>query len=139
MNFSRVNKARKPVIPRLPLVAFIDVVLFLLLYFVVATSVNPPEGQLGAALRTDSKGGGQAASLTPQILRVESDGSGVVFKMGDRTVQTADGLLALLKQLPKEAGIVVRVAGNVPVDAAAAAVSAGRQAGFVKISYVPGS
>ncbi len=139
MNFTRKTRTRKHVIPRLPLVAFIDVVLFLLLYFVVASSVNPPEGQLGTALRTDAKGGGQSASLTPQILRIETDASGVVYKMGDRSVQSADGLLALLKQLPKEAGIVVRVAGNVPVDAAAGAISAGRQAGFTKISYVPGS
>lgn len=139
MNFTRKSKARHHVIPRLPLVAFIDVVLFLLLYFVVATSANPPEGELGAALRTDSKGGGQAAALTPQILNVESNATGVVFRMGDRVVASQDGLLALLQQLPKDAGIVVRVSNNVPVDAAAAAVSAGRQAGFVKISYVPGS
>ena len=55
--------------PRLQSVALIDVVLFLLLYFISATELTPDESQLSAALRTDAQGTG-ASSFTPQILTV---------------------------------------------------------------------
>jgi biopolymer transport protein ExbD len=125
------------VILRLPLVAFIDVVLFMLLYFVVAADLTPSEAYLSTALKTDARGKGQGTSLLPQIVRVESDGANVRYKIGDRVLADRASLLALLRQLPKEAGIVVRVSNEVPVSAAATAVAAGREAGFTRISYVP--
>jgi hypothetical protein len=50
---------------------------------------------------------------------------------------TREALTGVLRQLPKEAGVVVRVRGDAPVAAAAAAQQACKDAGFTRISYVP--
>lgn len=141
MRFSRSRRKRLGdiVIPRLPLVAFIDVVLFLLLYFVFAADLSEQESRLATALHTDAKGTARGSSLLPQIVRVESFAGRVRYSLGDLACADRATLLALLRQLPKEAGVVIRVDGSVPVDAAAGAVSAGKEAGFTKISYVPAS
>jgi len=44
-------------------------------------------------------------------------------------------LRALLERLPKEPGIVLRANDDVPVDAAAMALQAVRDAGFSRVSY----
>lgn len=139
MNFNRRGRRKKGmVIQPLPLVAFIDVVLFLLLYFVFASDLTPPESQLATTLSTDSKGRAQGASLLPQIIRVEPSPAGPRFRVGDRLIPDRASLESILRQLPLEAGLVIRVDGAVPVEAAAAAISAGKAAGFTKISYVAG-
>lgn len=140
MNFARSRSRKQTMkIPRLPLVAFIDVVLFLLLYFVFASDLNPGEAQLPTALKADAGKGGTASRLSPQIVRVENKDGKASFRIGDREVATGDALRQLLAQLPKEAGVVIRVSGAASVDAAAVAVSAARQAGYIKVSYVPGA
>ncbi len=138
MNFARRQATRGPmVVPRLPLVAFIDVILFLLLYFVYVADLTPEERVLGSALRTDTKGPAQTSGLVPQILIVESVGGKVRYRMGERVMETRATLDTLLAALPKDAGLVVKVKGDVPVGAAAAAIASGRGVGFTKISYVP--
>lgn len=121
---------------RIPLVALIDVVLFLLLYFMMAGQLaSEGEGQLSSTLSTDKKAAPTA--LQAQILRVEPAPGGVAFVIGQRRATSAAELLSVLKSLPKDAGVLVRVAGEVPVEHAAAAVQACRDAGFAKVSYVP--
>lgn len=119
--------------PRLQSVALIDVVLFLLLYFISATELTPDESQLSAALRTDAQGTG-ASSLTPQILTVTK---GPVYRIGDRSITTRDALTALARQLPKEAGVVIRVTDSAEAGSVAEAIQVFHDAGFLKISYVP--
>jgi biopolymer transport protein ExbD len=126
------------VIPRLPLVAFIDVVLFLLLYFVFASDLAPEEGQLPSAIQAETRGG-RGTPLSPQVLRVEAKDGKPRYVLGERVMSDRESLRAVLAQLPKEAGLVVRVAPDATVEAAAVGVSAARRAGFVKVSYVPGS
>ena len=46
---------------------------------------------------------------------------------------------ALVRALPKAPGIVVRVADDVPVEGAAAALQGCRDAGFERIAYQPGA
>ncbi len=121
---------------RLPLVALLDVILFLLLYFIIAGTLAAPEAELPSSLRTDRKGSGRGSDLQPQILMVESRAGAVRFRIGERAMDTKPALVTVLGQLPKESGIVVRVAGEAPVEAAAAALQACRDAGFIKISYV---
>lgn len=139
MNFARTTKIRGATqVPRLPLVAFIDVVLFLLLYFCYVADLTPEERHLASAIEADATGA-PAAGLVPQVLFVESVGGRVRYRMGERVMESREALAALLGSLPPAAGLVVRVQGDVPVSAAATAVAAGREAGFTKISYVPGS
>jgi biopolymer transport protein ExbD len=126
-------------IPRLPLVALIDVVLFLLLYFMIGASFSEPESQLASALKGDATGRGAAANLIPQILNVERSEKGPVFRIGERIMTDRAGLVAVLTQLPKDGGVFVRVRGDVAVDAVALALQACKDSGFKKISYVPAS
>lgn len=123
---------------RLPLVALIDVVLFVLLFFVASSDLTVDESELPSALRGEASGKGQSAVL-PQIVSVELSGESTVFRMNDRTFASRDALAAVLRQLPKENGVFVRVRGDVRVEGAAAALQAARDAGFTRISYVPGT
>jgi biopolymer transport protein ExbD len=123
---------------RLPLIALIDVVLFLLLYFMIAGTMAGEESQLSSSLRTDKPGKGRGSDLQSQVLYVEPAPSGTRFRLGERSVQDKAGLSGLLKQLPRDGGIIVKVAPAVQVEWAAAALQACKDAGFQKISYVPG-
>ncbi|MCC6426747.1 MAG: biopolymer transporter ExbD [Phycisphaerales bacterium] len=135
MKFSRTKRREFRMI-RIPLVAFIDVVLFLLLYFVMAGEIAAAgEGQLSSTLQTDKKA--SPTNLQAQILRVEPAPGGVLFLIGDRKASTARELASVLRALPKDAGVLVRVSGDVPIEHAAEAVQACRDAGFAKVSYVP--
>lgn len=131
MKFAR--RATPLRIPRLQSVSLIDVVLFLLLYFISATELTPDESQLSAALRTDAQGTG-SSSFTPQILTVSR---GPVYRIGDRSITSRDALAALAKQLPKEAGVVIRVTDEADAGSVAQAIQVFHDAGFLKISYVP--
>ncbi len=124
---------------RLPLVALIDVVFFLLIYFVIAGTMAGEEAQLAAALRADKQGPGKGSDLAPQVLFVEPSAMAgrARFRLGDRSIEDKASLTSVLKQLPKENGVIVRVASGVTVDAAAVALQATRDAGFQKVSYVP--
>ena len=123
---------------RLPLIPLIDVVLFLLLYFMIAGTMAGEESQLASSLRTDKPGKGRGSDLQTQVLYVEAAGGQTRFRLGERSVPDRAGLAGLLKQLPREGGIIVKVSGQVRVEAAASALQACKDAGFQKVSYVPG-
>jgi biopolymer transport protein ExbD len=138
MNFARRKRATGlDTLPRLPLVAFIDVVLFLLLYFVLATNMAPEEKRLATTLQGQSGGRG-GSGLIPQVLGVEVSGDSIVFRLGDRSTTDPEALVQLLSRLPKDGGLFIKVAERVPVAGAAKAIQSARDAGFTKISYVGG-
>lgn len=123
---------------QLPLTSMIDVVFLLLIYFLVTLSMRVGESSLSSTLKTENKGAGQVADLQPQIVHVEAgDERKGVFRIGQRQMATREALTGVLLQLPKEAGVIVRVRGDAPVAAAAAAEQACKDAGFTRISYVP--
>ncbi len=124
--------------PRLPLIALIDVVLFILLYFIIAGTFGGAESDLAATLAADRSGGGSGSKLSAQVLNVESSGGLVRFRLGSRVIADPAELAAIVASLPKEPGLVVRVANNATVGAAARALQAAHNAGFTRISYVPG-
>jgi biopolymer transport protein ExbD len=124
-------------LPRLPLVALVDVVLFLLLYFLIAGTMGGEETHLGATLASDRRGGGASGvGLSSQVIRIEAEGGGVVYRLGGRTITDRKELGVLLAQLPKEPGVVIRAGDTVPVEAAAAALQVAQDAGFTRVSYV---
>jgi biopolymer transport protein ExbD len=138
MNLKRVRRTEFE-IPKLPLVALIDVVFFLLLYFIMAGNLAAVEANLESSLKTDKRSGSAASNLVPQIVNVEGgDGQGA-FRLGERLIADKKSLTDVLKSLPKEGGVVVRVSGSAPTHAVASAIQACKDAGFVKISYVPRS
>lgn len=140
MNLSRRRSKRLSIdAMRLPLVALIDVVLFLLFYFMVAGDIAASEAELQTALATQQSSGAGTSSLQAQIIEVKLDGTTPVYRVGARTVRTSNTLVNILTNLPHDVGVIIRVDDNVPVEAAAIAVQAATDAGFSKITYTPGN
>jgi len=122
---------------RLPMTPMIDVVFLLLIYFLVTATLTPSESQLSAALQAEQTSSGSLADLQPQVVRVELVNGVPGYRIGSRVLTTKEDLTALLANLPTEGGVFIRVANDVPVSAAAAAIQAAKDAGFTKVSYVP--
>lgn len=138
MRLSRTRGRLDPASIRLPLIALIDVVLFLLLYFMFAGTLAAEEGQLASALRTERGSPSRAQDLQPQFLHVEPFEGKDSFRVGERRLADRESLRQVLDQLPKDNGVIVRVAPAASVAGVAAAIQVCRDAGFQKISYVPG-
>lgn len=138
MDFTSRRRRREFHVHRLPLVAFLDVCFFLLLYFMMAGTLAPPEGELSAAISAERRAAGKGSDLQSQVFLVEVDQGKVWYRIGERRHEQAADARKILEQLPKQPGIVVKVADNAPVSAAAAALQACRDAGFSKVSYVAG-
>jgi biopolymer transport protein ExbD len=124
---------------RLPMTPMIDVVFLLLIYFLVTATLTPSESQLSAALQAEQTSSGWLADLQPQVVRVELIDGRPGYRIGSRVLTSKEDLTALLANLPTEGGVFIRVANDVPVSAAAAAIQAAKDAGFTKVSYVPAS
>lgn len=122
---------------KLPLTSLIDVIFLLLIFFMLTSSFTPDESELASALQSEKQSAGRAADLQPQVVSVEMSATGPIFRLGARALTTQADLEGLLRALPKEGGVFVKVSGDVPVGAAAAALQASKDAGFKKVSYVP--
>ncbi len=137
MKLARITTRLDPAGLRLPLIALIDVMLFLLIYFITAGSLAAEEGRLAAALRGTGGQGPITSDLQPQVLNVESVDGRSVFRIGDRVFDQRTPLFQALMQLPVEVGITIRVADQASVAAVATATQVCRDAGFQKLSYLP--
>ena len=137
MRFSRESPSRSRDRPVVFTTSFIDVVFLLLIFFLVTATFQREEGRLSSAREAERASGGSGADLVPQIIDVRADDTGPVFQIGERTMRDRPALEALLRPLPKDPGVFVRVYGSAPVHAVASALQACRDAGFVRISYVP--
>ncbi len=122
----------------LPLVALLDVIFFMLLYFMAAGTLAPADAELASAIAADKKGAGKGTDLQSQILFVERDQGKVRFRLGDRAMKDKGEAGVVLARLPKEPGIIVKAMDDVSVADAAAALQACRDAGFTRVSYVAG-
>lgn len=116
--------------------SMIDVVFLLLIFFLVTANFAEREDQVSSTIQAERSGAG-IQQLQPQIVSVELIGGRVAFRIGERAVYTGAGLRGVLEQLPKEAGVAIKVDGRVPIQAAATALQAAHDAGFTKRSYVP--
>lgn len=119
--------------------SLIDVVFLLLIYFMVTASFSSQESELDSALLADREGSGRAADFQPQILSVRREDGRVVFRIGERAFTERAPLVELLSRLNKDAGVFVKGANDVPVEATAAALQSCKDAGFTRITYVPAS
>lgn len=135
MNFAK-RKGREDYIMRLPLVAFIDVVLFLLLYFVMAGSLADGEADLSTAITPAPRGAGRGSDFSSQILYVETSGGRIQYRLAEKIMRTKEEIVALLVRLPKEPGVIIKVADEATVASAALALQASKDAGFRKVTYV---
>lgn len=140
MNFSHAQPPLDPAALRLPLIALIDVVLFLLFYFMVAGTLASEEATLGAAVRTQSAASakGAAGEITTFTLTIDMNGQEANYHLGSRVFRNQAALTDVLAQLNKTGGLIIRAAPNAPVSAIATAIQAGKDAGFSRVSFVPG-
>ena len=122
----------------LNMTSMIDATFLLLAYFIFTTVSGDQESQLMADVSASRVGTG-ASALSPQIVDVESDSGGAVFRIGSRNIRERKDLAAVLKQLPHDIGIVVRVHSGPDVAAVATAMQAAQDAGFEKVTYVTAS
>lgn len=122
--------------PRMNITPMIDVVFLLLIFFLTTTTFLDPESLLSPLIRTSDESA-RAAYLQPQIIRVARVGGEVRYLVGNQRLGNQAELTAVIRELPKEPGIYIEVAGEVAVDHAVAAIQAARDAGFEKVTYVP--
>ncbi len=123
-------------LPELPMTSLIDIVFLLLVFFIVTVNFAR-EQELWSALQAEQQASGRAADLRPQIVHVQNRDGSPAFVIGDRVFRDKAALADLLRRLPKEGGVFVKVDGDVTVEAAAAALQATKDAGFIKVTYVP--
>ena len=114
----------------------IDVIFLLLIFFMTTTTLARPESELTSGLRAESPAGA-ASNLAPQIVEVGVFAGESGFRLGDRIVRSREALEMLLAELPKDAGVFVRVQSGVDVAMPAAALQACNDAGFSRVTYVP--
>jgi len=119
----------------LDMTSMIDATFLLLSFFLFTTSIGGKESHLLAEVAR-TRAGQRASALSPQAVEVTSDATGALFRIGTHAVRTRDELAAVLRALPHDIGIVVRVHDGPTVGAVAAAMQAARDAGFSKVSYV---
>jgi biopolymer transport protein ExbD len=121
----------------LNLASMIDVTFLLLLYFLVTTVLAQPEDRLSPSLRADAEAeAGPDADFQPQVVEVRLVEGAAAFRLGAQVFRDRQALTTALEPLHKPSGLFVKVFDEVPVAAAAAAIQAGRDAGFERLTYV---
>jgi len=135
MRISKHDHAKMKQIGRLQIASMIDVVFLLLIYFMLTTTLEPPESQLTPALASSEPGAPTA--LQPQTIEHAREGGVDAFVVGSRVLGDQASLTSVLAELPKDAGVIVKAPDSVRVSWAAAAVQAARDAGFEKVTYAP--
>lgn len=122
---------------RLQLTSMIDVVFLLLFFFMTTTTLSSPESRLSTGLQTERDDSARAADFQPQIIEARMVDRAPAYVLGQRVFRDQASLTETLRELPKEAGVFVRVFGDVRVDWVAAALQACEDAGFARVNYVP--
>ncbi|MBS0191613.1 MAG: biopolymer transporter ExbD [Phycisphaerales bacterium] len=135
MNFRAPKERGITAIPRLSLVAFIDIVLFLLLYLMLAGSLAPSESRLSTGLEQPASASASVPELPPIMLRVARPDGALRFSIGQRAFESEKALLETLSQSPRGAGVIVSAGDGAVVGDVAAALQAAKDAGFVQVSY----
>lgn len=137
MSRLRPSRRRRSQLGALPLTSMIDVVFLLLIFFLVTADFAKKESKLPAALQTEG-GGVSSSDLQPQIIQITLQEGQVIFTIGQVRCTDRASLESVLNQLPRDPGIAIKSAPDVPIQAVATALQAARNTGFARRSYVPG-
>lgn len=137
MSRIRPNRRRRSQLGALPLTSMIDVVFLLLVFFLVTADFAKKENKLPSALQTEG-GGVSSSDLQPQIIQISLQEQQVVYTIGQVRCADRASLESVLNQLPRDPGVAIKSAPDVPIQAVATALQAARNAGFARRSYVPG-
>lgn len=120
--------------------SLIDVVFLLLTFFLFSSVISAGEAQLVPAIHSKSTGNAAPAiDFTPQVVFVEVRDGHSVYRVGSRVLTSRADLLEVLRELPHELGVFVRVEDATSVAFAVGAIQCCYDAGFEKVTYVPQS
>lgn len=125
---------------QLNLASMIDVVFLLLIFFLFSSIITPSESQLTPNIQTQSAdSASRSTDFAPQVVSVEMVDGRPAYRIGSRIITDRRELETLLRRLPHELGVFVRVDDAAPVGFAVSAIQVCRDAGFEKVTYVPQS
>lgn len=124
-------------VPRLSLVAFIDVVFFLLLYLIMAGTLGGGESQLRSGIESAAPGPAGAVREVPVLLHLEREQDRTIVRIGSRRVEAREQLVAVLREIPSVTGALVLAGPGVRVADVAMVLQAARDAGLERVSYAP--
>lgn len=123
---------------RLPIVALLDVILFILMYFMFAGNLDDEEKLLRATIGGISTGATSAApAAPPTIVEIGVIDGRESFRVRDVVAVDREALAEALHTLPRETPIILRVADDATVGAIATATQVCRDEGFEKVVHVP--
>jgi biopolymer transport protein ExbD len=133
------HKARQGGALDLPMTSMIDVVFLLLIFFMTTSSFIETERNLDSAIEVRDRSAQQSQTdLDPAIIEIVESGGQYVYKLGAREMADEAELAAILQQFPNKLdGAFVRVSDGAPFAMAAAAIQAGKTAGFPVVTYIP--
>jgi biopolymer transport protein ExbD len=137
MNLRPPKRKRRGSILRMELTPMIDVIFLLLIYFFLTNAQQPPEAELAPALAAQRVEGGGTADFQPQIVDVVRRDGSPAFQIGGRVLRERDQLFDVLSALPKDSGVFVRAGDDALLEWTATALQTARDAGFVRVTYVP--
>lgn len=118
--------------------SMIDAVFLLLSFFLFTTGLGVNESRLSSNITADkTSAGARATDFQPQVVEVVATDAGPEYRLGTQVFRDQASLAKALEGLEKSAGLFVRVSAGPTVGFAAAAIQAGRDAGFKQVTYVP--
>lgn len=122
----------------LNLASMIDVTFLLLIYFMVTTVLARQEDRLSPTIQTEKENpSGESSDFQPQVVQVLQMDGEPAYQLGPSVFRKKAELRHALENLPKTAGVFIRVHNQVPVGFAVAAIQAAHDAGFDQVTYVP--
>ena len=132
------NRQLRPTRMELSMTSMIDVVFLLLIFFIVTTTFVRPERQVISAIKVNQQtAAAEMSNLDPAIVDIFLQNSQVVFRIGAVRTNDLEQVKKVLKRFEnKSEGAFVRVADDVPFEAAARVVGACRASGFSSVSYL---
>ena len=123
----------------LSMTSMIDVVFLLLIFFIVTTTFVRPEREINSTIKVnEQQSAASDSNLEPAIVDVFRNNTQVQFRVGAVRTNDLEEIKKLLNGFEnKSEGAFVRVAGDVPYEAAAQAIGACHASGFESVSYLP--
>lgn len=123
---------------RLPVVALLDVILFILMYFMFAGDLDAEERLLSATLATERPATRRTERGSTAVIDIGLVDGREAFRMGELVFTERAGLATHLASVSRDTAIVIRVSDDATVGFMAAATQLCHDAGFASVSHVPG-
>ena len=123
----------------LAMTSMIDVIFLLLIFFMLNVGFHLAERELESGIQTEASGRSKSR-LDPVIVEIARGANGEFrMKLGAREFNDPAELTSVLARMKGSGGAFVKAGDDAPFALAASAIQACSDAGFLAISYIPGS